>query len=227
MTGTGGAAATDKNMLRQRARARRAAAAAADAGRAEEDCAAMRAAAHGACLPLPAAAVVAGYWPIGDELDPRRLLIALRARGHPIALPVVVAPDMGLIFRRWDSEAAPPAGAFGIPAPDPTAPEIRPDVLIVPLVAFDRTGNRLGRGAGYYDRTLASLRQAVPARKEAGTGGAKGTVLAVGFAYGAQEVDAIPVTAGDETLDWIVTEEEVFATAGERARGAEAGETAE
>jgi 5-formyltetrahydrofolate cyclo-ligase len=148
---------------------------------------------------------VAGYWPVGDELDPRPLLARLEAAGAAIALPQVAGNAAPLVFRRWSIAGGevPPAGAHGIPAPGDEAPAIEPDILLVPLLAFDRAGWRLGSGLGYYDRTLAALRR-------------RRAVRAVGFAYAGQEVAAVPHGEGDEVLDWIVTEREVIAAAKER-----------
>ena len=142
---------------------------------------------------LSAGATVAGYWPIGDELDVRPLLGALAARGHACALPVVVRKGEPLLFRRWAPGDAVAPGALGIPEPDAAAPEVRPDLLLVPLLAFDRAGYRLGYGGGFYDRTLERLRRGGP-------------VTAAGVGYAGQEVAAVPRDAYDQPLDWIVTE---------------------
>ncbi|MEL6111671.1 MAG: 5-formyltetrahydrofolate cyclo-ligase, partial [Pseudomonadota bacterium] len=116
----------------------------------------------------------------------------------PLAMPVVVAKGAPLSFRPWAPGTAEIEGAFGarIPA-DETA--VVPGALIVPLVAFDTRCARLGYGGGFYDRTLAKLRRAGP-------------VTAIGYAYGAQEVDALPTGRLDEPLDWIVTERGAFRT---------------
>ncbi|MGH6953820.1 MAG: 5-formyltetrahydrofolate cyclo-ligase [Alphaproteobacteria bacterium] len=147
---------------------------------------------EGAIAPL-AGEVVSGYWPEPDELDVRPLLVALHARGHAVALPVVGGRGQPLMFRRWRPDDSLVAGALGIATPSPEAPELRPTILLVPLLAFDRDGYRLGRGGGYYDRTLRAARAA-------------GRVLAVGVAFAAQEVARVPRDDGDERLDWIVTE---------------------
>ncbi len=144
-------------------------------------------------VPLPAEPVVAAYAPIRDELDPLPLLARLHAAGRRCALPVVTGRDRPLGFRAWRPEAGLVAGPFGIAEPGPEAAALIPSVVIVPLLAFDRAGRRLGYGAGFYDRTLAALRRAGP-------------VLAVGIGYAAQEVTAVPVDALDQPLDWIVTE---------------------
>ena len=139
-------------------------------------------------------AAIAGYWPIGDELDMRPLLATLATAGYLLALPLVVGRDHPLAFHRWRPDDALAAGAHGIAEPDPAvAPPVIPDIVITPLLAFDALGYRLGYGAGYYDRTLAALRAA-------------GRVLAVGVAFAAQQVDRVPHGRGDQRLDWVVTE---------------------
>jgi 5-formyltetrahydrofolate cyclo-ligase len=142
-------------------------------------------------------AVASGFWPFGPEIDVRPILYHLHAAGHPIALPVVVKRGLPLLFRAWSPGQALVAGSFGVPRPDKGSPELTPQLLVVPLLAFDRAGYRLGYGGGFYDRTLAGLR-------------ANGPVLAVGVAFSAQEVERIPRDDSDERLDWMVTEREAF-----------------
>ncbi len=142
----------------------------------------------------PRDTVITGYGPIRDEIDPRPLLDSLAARGHAMALPVVGAPDAPLVFRAWTKDDALVPGPFGTRTPGDEAPEVTPRVVIVPLLAFDAAGWRLGYGGGYYDRTLAGLRRG------------PGAVLAVGIAYQDQRVDAVPRAPYDERLDWVVTE---------------------
>lgn len=149
-----------------------------------------------AALDLPGSAAIGGYWPSGSELDCRPLLRALVGR-HVCSLPVVVAPRAPLAFRVWKPDSILVPGRFSIPVPSGSAAPVTPDVLLVPLLAFDRRGHRLGQGGGYYDRTLAALRAAAP-------------VLAVGLAYAAQELAAVPRGAHDQPLDWIVTERSAF-----------------
>ena len=132
---------------------------------------------------------LSGYWPIRTEPDPRP---AMSAHPGALCLPVVVGPGQPLAFRRWHPGAAMEPGAFGAAIPQDTT-EITPQILIVPLLAFDARGYRLGYGGGFYDRTLQGLR-------------ASGPVVAIGFAYGAQEVDAVPIEPTDQPLDFIVTE---------------------
>jgi len=142
-------------------------------------------------------AVVSGFWPFGPEMDVRPILYHLQAAGHPIALPVVVRRGLPLLFRAWHPGQPLVTGSFGVPRPDKDQPELTPRVLIVPLLAFDRAGYRLGYGGGFYDRTLARLR-------------AHGPALAVGVGFSAQEVPSVPRDASDERLDWMVTEREAF-----------------
>jgi 5-formyltetrahydrofolate cyclo-ligase len=144
-------------------------------------------------VPFARGAIVAGYWPIGEELDVRPLLSELAARGHVTSLPVVTARRASLIFRRWREGDGLEPGAHGILAPSSDAPTVDPDVLIVPLVAFDASGYRLGYGGGYYDRTLASLR-------------ASKKILAVGVGFAVQEFPRLPRGPDDQRLDWIVSE---------------------
>ncbi len=182
----------EKRRLRAEAKRLRAASAAAADGAAE----ALRDRLL-ADLALPEGAVVSAYWPLGSELDPRPLMDALHGRGHPIALPVVAGPERPLVFRAWAPGDPLRAAAFNTREPGPDKPELSPRVLLVPLLAFDRTGYRLGYGGGFYDRTLAGLR-------------ARGPVLAVGLAYAGQEVAAVPRGANDRRLDWIATETETI-----------------
>jgi len=143
--------------------------------------------------------VVAGYLPIGDEIDPRPLLRWLRGAGHAIALPRIVRTQAPLAFRGWNEGDPLEDGPFGTRQPADAAPDLVPEVLILPMLAFDRRGFRLGYGGGYYDRTLAVLR-------------GRRAVTAVGVAYAAQEVAAVPADRHDQPLDWVVTEREAIET---------------
>lgn len=133
----------------------------------------------------------AGYMPIRSEADPLAAMAEL-ARHGPVGLPVIEGPGRPLVFHRWQPGCALIPGPFGTSVPA-DAPPMAPEVVIVPLVAFDRAGNRLGYGGGYYDRTLAGLR-------------ARGPVRAVGLAYAAQEMPHLPTEPTDQALDAIVTE---------------------
>lgn len=132
-----------------------------------------------------------------DELDPMPLALALLAKGHPLCLPAVTGKNQSLVFRIWKPGDPLVAGSMGIPQPPESAPPAKPAVLLVPLLAFDRRGFRLGQGGGYYDRTLAQLRK-------------NPRLLAVGLGYAAQEAVAVPAAAHDMRLDIIVTEREVI-----------------
>ena len=142
---------------------------------------------------LPRSAVVSAYWPMGDELDPRPLIRRLHEAGHVIGLPVVVAKGAPLLFRQWTPATRFVPGGFKTEVPEPGAPEVVPNVLLVPLLAFDAAGYRLGYGGGFYDRTLAQLRVI-------------SHVTAIGFAYEGQAVPAVPHADYDQPLDGIVTE---------------------
>ncbi|HXP98345.1 MAG TPA: 5-formyltetrahydrofolate cyclo-ligase [Telmatospirillum sp.] len=146
-----------------------------------------------ATVPWRAGMTVAGYWPMSDEADVRPLLTILSERDCPVALPVVVAKDDALRFRLWRPGMPLDAGRYGTLQPPPDSPLVMPDLLLIPLLAFDRRGGRLGYGGGYYDRTLASLR-------------IERHSLAVGIAYAAQEFPELPHEPHDQRLDWIVTE---------------------
>ena len=136
---------------------------------------------------------VAVYWPIRSELDTRPLIRQLHEIGCRVGLPVVTARATPLTFRMWTPQTIMEAGAMGIDVPPAGAEEVVPRTVVAPLLAFDRRGYRLGYCGGYYDRTLAGLRD--------GDG-----VLAVGVGYAAQEVAAVPVEDHDARLDAIVTE---------------------
>jgi 5-formyltetrahydrofolate cyclo-ligase len=144
-------------------------------------------------VPWSVGQTIAGYWPINDEADVRPLLETLAEHGCPVALPVVVAKDEALAFRLWWPEMRLDVGPLGTLHPTPDSPLVTPDLLLVPLLAFDQHGGRLGYGGGYYDRTLYALRADRPTR-------------AVGIAYAAQEVPKLPHQPHDQRLDWIVTE---------------------
>ena len=143
-----------------------------------------------AAVTLPEACVVSGYWPMRDEFDVRPLLGALHERGHPCALPVVMGRGLPLVFRAWKPGDDLVEAAFGTRVPSADATVLTPGLLLVPMLAFDDRGYRLGYGGGFYDRSLARLK----------------SPIAVGCAYDAQRVDALPVDDHDRRLDWIVTE---------------------
>jgi 5-formyltetrahydrofolate cyclo-ligase len=137
---------------------------------------------------LPQRAIVAGFWPIKDEIDIRPLLATLHGRGHPTALPVTGRRGSALVFRTWKPGDTLAPGRFG--TSHPTGEECTPDVVLVPLLAFDCQGNRLGYGGGFYDRTLALLPRA----------------LRIGCAFASQELDSVPQGPYDQRLHAVVTE---------------------
>ncbi len=141
-----------------------------------------------------AAKVVSTYWSINDEASTFLLLDRLAARGVATALPVMQGRGAPLCFRLWKKGEPLGAAKWGINEPLP-GPEVFPDLLFVPLLDFDRAGNRLGYGAGFYDRTLAKLRAMQP-------------IAAVGVGYAVQELPAIPHESYDQKLDFILTERE-------------------
>jgi 5-formyltetrahydrofolate cyclo-ligase len=141
-------------------------------------------------LGIAEGAVVAGYHPFRDEADPRGLMSALSALGHTLALPCVVAARTALVFRRWAMGDKLKPNAYGIAEPAPAAPEVVPTAVLVPLLAFDAEGHRLGYGGGYYDRTFEMLHG----------------VRIIGVAYSGQEMSVVPREPHDHRLDAVVTE---------------------
>jgi 5-formyltetrahydrofolate cyclo-ligase len=179
----------DKTELRRTAALRRAALA-----RALGDVGERLAEAFARAVPPAPPRTVAGYAPVRSEADPTPILRRLAEAGWTCALPVVVDDGRGLEFRAWRPGEMLSPGRWGIPAPADSAPAVRPDVVLVPLLAYDGAGGRLGYGAGCYDRALAWLRR-------------DGGVLAVGVAYAGQRMAAVPAQPHDERLDMVVTED--------------------
>lgn len=139
--------------------------------------------------------VVAAYWPIRDELDCRPVLTRLMDSGQPVCLPVVMGDEEPLELRMWEQGAPLYPSGFGTLAPPDDAPRGQPDIIIMPLLGYDRAGTRLGYGGGYYDRTLARMTK---------------QPRLIGFAFAAQELDFIPREAHDVPLDAVVTEQGVL-----------------
>ncbi len=135
--------------------------------------------------------VVAGYWPIRDEMDVKSLIAKLMDAGQPVCLPVVLGDEQPLELRVWQDGAPLYEAGYGTLAPADDAPRAEPDVILMPLLGFDKHGTRLGYGGGYYDRTLAALSK---------------RPRLIGFAFALQEIDHIPREAHDVPLDAIVTE---------------------
>ena len=154
-----------------------------------------------AARPFPLAitpgAIVSGFMPLKSEINPLPLMRKLAGQGARLALPVVAGRGRPLIMREWVFGEPLIAGVWGIREPKPEAAEVDPNILLVPLLAFDRAGHRIGYGAGYYDLTLAQLR-------------ARNPVIAVGLAFAAQEVAAVPATPRDARLGLVLTEREVL-----------------
>ncbi len=148
--------------------------------------------------PIDAASVVSGFWPIKDEIDIRPLMIELFNQGCQLALPVVQGKGQPLLFRAWRPGDPLEAGVFGTLQPSARRETLEPDVLIVPLLACDEEGWRLGYGGGFYDRTLAGFR-------------ARRTVTAVGVGFDAQLVPEVPHGPGDQRLDWLLTDRRAYA----------------
>lgn len=155
--------------------------------------AARRVAEIGLGFAEPAAGTkVSGFLAIGEEINPVPLMRALADAGHPLCLPVLQGKGKPLMFREWTRGQPLVKRMWGIREPADSAALVTPDVLIVPLLAFDAEGWRLGYGGGYYDRTLADFRRA---RK----------IIAIGIAYDEQKVDAVPHLDYDQRLDWVLT----------------------
>ena len=180
-------ASLDKTALRVRLRGLRRRLAA------EVPDAAERAAARLPLERLPPFETFAIYHPTGTELDPRPLMARLIETGGLPALPVAFHREAILEFRLWDPREGLEPDAFGIPAPPLWADAASPDLVVAPVLGFDRRGHRLGQGAGHYDRTIENLRAAQP-------------VFVLGLAYSGQEVAELPAEPHDQRLDAILTE---------------------
>jgi len=148
-------------------------------------------------IPIAPGVIVSGFSPLKSEIDPLPLMRKLAAAGAQLALPVVAGRGKPLIMRSYAFGQPLNAGIWGIQEPAEDAAEVEPDIVIVPLVAFDRKGHRIGYGAGYYDMTINRLRQRNP-------------VVAVGMGYSVQEVPEAPATSSDARLDLVLTERDVI-----------------
>jgi 5-formyltetrahydrofolate cyclo-ligase len=138
--------------------------------------------------------IVSGFMPLKSEINPLPLMKTLAEAGAELALPAVAGRGKPLIMRKWQWGAPLVPGVWGIREPPPEAPQADPDILLVPLLAFDRSGYRIGYGAGYYDLTITRLR-------------AKKAITAVGVAFAAQEAAHVPRTSFDAPLDLVLTEQ--------------------
>lgn len=147
--------------------------------------------------PQAGASVVSAFFPYKSEIDTRPLLGKLAGEGWTTCLPIVIELESPLIFRAWKPGEPTVPGVWDIPRPADDAALVEPDVLLVPMLAFDRKGFRLGYGGGFYDRTLALLR-------------GKKKITAIGVAYAAQEMPSVPHDSRDQPLDFVMTEKETF-----------------
>jgi 5-formyltetrahydrofolate cyclo-ligase len=163
----------------------------------ERAAAAQAIAARGLPLMIAPGTIVSGYSPIRSEVDPAPLMRSLAAQGAQLALPVVLARGKSLSFRAWSPSDRLVLGSLGIPEPSPAAAEVMPDIMLVPLAAFDGLGHRIGYGAGHYDFTLAHLRKLKH-------------VIAIGLAFAAQEIVAVPALPHDVALDYVLTETDML-----------------
>ncbi len=164
---------------------------------AERMAAGLAIAERGLAVEVTPGTVVSGFSPLKSEISPLPLLRRLADAGASLALPVVIGRGQPLVMRAWSFGAPLVSGVWGIREPPADAPELFPDILIVPLLAFDRRGHRVGYGAGYYDMTIARLRAIKP-------------VTAIGIAFAAQEIAAVPATPRDARLDLVLTERETI-----------------
>jgi 5-formyltetrahydrofolate cyclo-ligase len=181
-----------KSILRKDALIRRDAIPAAERAQAAETIAA-----RAFPLALKPGIIVSGFMPLKTEINPLPVLRKLASAGAQLALPAIAGRGQPLTMRAFAFGDELASGQWGIREPKPDAPEVAPDILLVPLLAFDRNGHRIGYGAGYYDMTIAKLRAMKP-------------VIAAGIAFAAQEIEEVPVTARDARLDLVLTEREVI-----------------
>ena len=148
-------------------------------------------------LAINSGTIVSGFMPLKTEINPIPLMRKLADAGARLALPVVAGKGKPLIMRAWSFGEPLDSGVWGIREPNADAPEVAPDIVLVPLLAFDRHGHRIGYGAGYYDMTIGKLR-------------AMKRIVAVGIAFAAQEIEQVPVTPRDARLDLVLTEHEII-----------------
>ena len=165
----------------------------------KRDAAAKAVAKRGLPIEITPGTIISGYSPIRSEIDPVPLMRMLAALGARLALPAVMARGKSLAFRAWSPDDRLMLGPLGILEPSPAAAELVPDIMLVPLAAFDRLGHRIGYGAGHYDYTLAHLRKI---KMKA--------ITAIGLAFAAQEIEAVPALSHDVPLDYVLTEKKVF-----------------
>ncbi len=149
-------------------------------------------------VPVKQDAIVSVYYPVRSEIDPSPIVEKLWGRGVTVCLPIINSDRRDLSFAKWDGSTQLTKSSFGVLEPEDKTILLDPDILIVPLLAFDQTGNRMGYGQGHYDETLRILRK-------------KKDVVAVGLAYAEQAVLlALPSEPHDQKLDMVVTPQRVF-----------------
>ncbi len=163
----------------------------------QREAAAKALAKRGLPIEIAAGMVISGYSPIRNEIDPAPLMEELARQGARLALPTINARGKALVFRVWRPGDRLMLGMLGIPEPSPAAAEVVPDIMLVPLAAFDAVGHRIGYGAGHYDHTFAHLRKTRD-------------VLGIGLAFAAQEIKAVPALSHDVPLDYVLTEKRAF-----------------
>jgi 5-formyltetrahydrofolate cyclo-ligase len=163
----------------------------------ERAAAALAVARRGLPFEIKPGTVVSGYSPIRSEIDPTPLMRKIAEQGGRLALPAVTARGQSLTFRAWSPNDKMVMGPLGILEPSPAAAEMMPDIMLVPLAAFDRLGHRIGYGAGHYDHTFAHLRKTKAVR-------------GVGIGFAAQQIKAVPALAHDVALDYVLTETRTF-----------------
>jgi 5-formyltetrahydrofolate cyclo-ligase len=142
-------------------------------------------------------AIVSGFMPMTGEINPMPLMKRFSGGGARLALPVIAGRGRPLVMRAWNFGEPLVSGVWGIREPPVQAAEVEPDIVLVPLVAFDRAGRRLGYGGGYYDLTITRLRARKP-------------IVAMGIAYAVQEIPAVPAAPHDAALDLVLTEREII-----------------
>jgi 5-formyltetrahydrofolate cyclo-ligase len=154
-------------------------------------------AARGLPFDVAPGVIVSGYAPVRNEIDPTPLMTRLATEGARLALPTVKARGQSLVFRAWSVGDRLLLGPLGILEPSPVAAEVVPDIMLVPLAAFDRSGHRIGYGGGYYDHTFAHLHRIK-------------AVIGVGLGFAVQEIRDVPALPHDVALDYVLTEKKVF-----------------
>ena len=188
----------DLSSLQSKAELRAASLARRDAlSTAAREAAARAIAAHALPVEMPPGICVAGFSAIRSEIDVTPLMQALALKGATLALPVLAGESLPLIFRHWTQDTQLVRGPYGIFEPSSEAEEAEPDIVLVPLAAFDRTGHRIGYGGGYYDRTLELLRQSKK-------------ITAIGVGFSVQEIAQVPSSGHDARLDLMLTEKEII-----------------